>query len=114
MRRWKPVLAVTGTLIAAALAFAEPARAAAPYQDPSLPVATRVDDLLGRMSLDEKLGQMTQAERASISAAEVTQYRLGCSSPAAARRRRPTPRPGGPTCTTASSAAPWPRRWASR
>src|SRR4051812_2734181 len=35
-----------------------------PYQDPSLPIPTRVNDLLGRMSLDEKIGQMTQAERA--------------------------------------------------
>src|SRR5262249_9267696 len=31
-----------------------------PYLDPSLPVATRVADLLGRMTLDEKIGQMTQ------------------------------------------------------
>ena len=77
MRRWKPVLAATGTLIAATLVFAEPARAAAPYEDPALPVSTRVEDLLGRMSLDDKIGQMTQAERASISAAEVTQYRIG-------------------------------------
>ncbi|MDW5326024.1 glycoside hydrolase family 3 protein [Plantactinospora sp. KLBMP9567] len=51
--------------------------AALPYQDPALPVATRVDDLLARMSLDEKLGQMTQAERASVTPADVTSYRLG-------------------------------------
>ncbi len=37
-----------------------------PYQDPSLPVRKRVADLLGRMSLDEKIGQMTQAERAEV------------------------------------------------
>ena len=48
-----------------------------PYQDPTLPVATRVTDLLGRMSLDEKLGQMTQAERASVTATQITQFRLG-------------------------------------
>jgi len=55
------------------------ARAAAllPYQDPSLPVATRVDDLLARMTLDEKLGQMTQAERGSVSTSDITTYRLG-------------------------------------
>ncbi|HUF33833.1 MAG TPA: glycoside hydrolase family 3 N-terminal domain-containing protein [Acidimicrobiales bacterium] len=29
-----------------------------PYQDPSLPVDERVDDLLGRMTLDEKLSQL--------------------------------------------------------
>jgi beta-glucosidase len=30
----------------------------APYRDASLPIAQRVDDLLGRMSLEEKVGQM--------------------------------------------------------
>lgn len=48
-----------------------------PYQDPSLPIPTRVNDLLGRMSLDEKIGQMTQAERNAVSNAQVTQFRLG-------------------------------------
>ncbi|MBO0844544.1 MAG: glycoside hydrolase family 3 protein [Nocardioides sp.] len=37
-----------------------------PYEDPSLPISQRVADLLGRMSLQEKIGQMTQAERASV------------------------------------------------
>ncbi|NUO58871.1 MAG: beta-glucosidase [Hamadaea sp.] len=54
------------------------ARAAAyPYQDPSLPTSARVADLLGRMSLDEKIGQMTQAERGSATPSDVTTYRLG-------------------------------------
>ena len=30
-----------------------------PYQDPGLPVQQRVDDLLSRMTLDEKIGQMS-------------------------------------------------------
>ena len=34
-----------------------------PYLDPALSTAERVDDLLGRMSLAEKAGQMAQAER---------------------------------------------------
>jgi beta-glucosidase len=33
-----------------------------PYQNPKLPVAKRVDDLIARMTLDEKVGQMTQAD----------------------------------------------------
>ena len=41
---------------------------ALPYQNPPLPVRQRVADLLGRMTLDEKIGQMTQAERACIDA----------------------------------------------
>jgi beta-glucosidase len=48
-----------------------------PYQDPSLPPAARVADLLPRMSLDDKVGQMTQIERADISAGDVTAYRIG-------------------------------------
>ena len=38
-----------------------------PYLDASLPIAQRVDDLLSRMSLDEKVGQMTQPERPAFS-----------------------------------------------
>ena len=47
------------------------------YKDPSQPVAARVEDLLARMSLDEKIGQMTQAENRSISPRDVTRYALG-------------------------------------
>ena len=32
----------------------------APYQDPSLPLSDRVEDLLARLSLEEKAGQLTQ------------------------------------------------------
>lgn len=69
---------LTAAVLTTALVPATPVSAAlSPYQDPSLPVATRVGDLLSRMSLDEKLGQMTQAERGSVTAADVTAYRLG-------------------------------------
>ena len=34
------------------------AAAQAPYKDATLPVEKRVDDLLGRMTLDEKIAQM--------------------------------------------------------
>ena len=37
-----------------------------PYENPSLPVEQRVDDLLSRMTLEEKVGQMTQAERGNV------------------------------------------------
>jgi beta-glucosidase len=63
--------------IAAAALLAPGTAAAQPYKDPNLPVATRVNDLLGRMSLDEKIGQMTQAERTAVSNAQITQFRLG-------------------------------------
>ncbi len=64
----------------AGLALCAPALATAqglPYQDPSLPVATRVNDLLSRMTLDEKIGQMTQAERLAVNNAQITQSRIG-------------------------------------
>ncbi len=47
------------------------------YRDPGRPVAERVEDLLARMSLDEKIGQMTQAERLESDENDVTAYRLG-------------------------------------
>jgi beta-glucosidase len=66
-------MATAGTLVLA------PGRAAAhlPYPDPSLPVATRVSQLMSTMTLDEKLGQMTQAERGSVSNADITTFALG-------------------------------------
>jgi beta-glucosidase len=53
------------------------ASAHVPYPDPSLPVATRVSQLMANMTLDEKIGQMTQAERAAVSNADITNYALG-------------------------------------
>jgi beta-glucosidase len=50
-----------------------------PYQNSRLPISRRVSDLLGRMTLAEKIGQMTQAERASIDTdtAKITDDGLG-------------------------------------
>lgn len=49
-----------------------------PYKDPSLPVATRVTDLMSRMTLDEKLGQMTQAERTALNPqSDLATFRIG-------------------------------------
>ena len=47
------------------------------YLDPGAAVEDRVADLLGRMSLDDKIGQMTQPERRYITLEEVTRYRIG-------------------------------------
>ncbi|MFI7124907.1 glycoside hydrolase family 3 N-terminal domain-containing protein [Nonomuraea sp. NPDC050153] len=73
-RQWA-IKAAVPLLVAAGLVV--PRALAAPYQDPSLPVPTRVADLMSRMTLDEKLGQMTQAERGSVGNSDVTAYRLG-------------------------------------
>jgi len=69
-----------GAIGGASIGLLTPSTATAqglPYKDPSLPIPTRVNDLLSRMSLDEKIGQMTQAERGSVTNAQITQSRLG-------------------------------------
>ncbi|MFF8289371.1 glycoside hydrolase family 3 N-terminal domain-containing protein [Streptomyces sp. NPDC016309] len=49
-----------------------------PYLDKRLPVKKRVADLLSRMSLAEKAGQMTQAERNALTAqGDIAAYGLG-------------------------------------
>ncbi|MFJ6487973.1 glycoside hydrolase family 3 protein [Streptomyces californicus] len=49
-----------------------------PYQNAKLPVNQRVADLVGRMSLAEKAGQMTQAERNALRApGDIAAYDLG-------------------------------------
>ncbi|HEX2187675.1 MAG TPA: glycoside hydrolase family 3 protein [Longimicrobiaceae bacterium] len=50
-----------------------------PYRDTAQPVSARVEDLLGRMTLDEKLGQMMQVERASLSGGprDLAEYHVG-------------------------------------
>jgi len=50
-----------------------------PYLDARLPVEARVEDLLRRMTLEEKVGQMTQAERGAVDGdpSLITTWRLG-------------------------------------
>lgn len=47
------------------------------YADPSQPIEIRVEDLLKRMTLDEKIGQMTQVEKNSIQPGDITKYYIG-------------------------------------
>jgi beta-glucosidase len=47
------------------------------YRDSTQPVDVRVADLLMHMTLDEKIGQMTQVENFSISPVEVATYNIG-------------------------------------
>ena len=50
-----------------------------PYLDPRLPIDRRVADLMSRMTLDDKIGQMTQAERGAVTPdpTQITTLRLG-------------------------------------
>ena len=71
-----PLLPAPGSAAPAIRAAADPVF---PYQDPGLPTAERVADLLGRMTVEEKVGQMTQAERIDVAADPglITTYALG-------------------------------------
>jgi beta-glucosidase len=49
-----------------------------PYLNPNLPVAQRVADLMSRMTVDDKIGQMTQAERGDLThQSDITTNALG-------------------------------------
>lgn len=48
-----------------------------PYLNPDLSIEERVADLLSRMSLEEKIGQMTLIEKNSITPEAVTDYYIG-------------------------------------
>jgi beta-glucosidase len=54
-----------------------PTLAAPIYTDSSQPVEARVEDLLARMTIDEKIGQMTQVEMGSIRSGNITEYFIG-------------------------------------
>ncbi|GAA3661945.1 glycoside hydrolase family 3 N-terminal domain-containing protein [Lentzea roselyniae] len=70
-------LAAVLLLMAAAVPPGTAAAADPIYKDPAQPIPARVADLLSRMSLDEKVGQMTQAERGAVTNADITSFRIG-------------------------------------
>ncbi|XP_051178313.1 uncharacterized protein [Lolium perenne] len=47
------------------------------YKDPKQPIQERVADLVSRMTLEEKIGQMTQIERANASSSVIQKYFVG-------------------------------------
>ena len=47
------------------------------YRDPTQPIETRVEDLLARMTLAEKIGQMTLVEKNSLNPQAVFDYFIG-------------------------------------
>lgn len=50
------------------------------YKDPKQPVGVRVKDLLGRMTLEEKIGQMVQIDRSVANATVMKDYFIGKTS----------------------------------
>nr|WP_243795513.1 glycoside hydrolase family 3 N-terminal domain-containing protein [Saccharopolyspora gloriosae] len=51
--------------------------APADYRDPDAPIPERVDDLMSKMSLDDKLGQMVQVERVAAPPEEAAKHGVG-------------------------------------
>lgn len=47
------------------------------YKDPTQPLKVRVKDLMRRMTLEEKIGQMTQIERGVASAEVIEKFFIG-------------------------------------
>ncbi len=81
-----PAAAVEATLVATPEQETAPPDEATPapagetpplYLDPAADVGARVDDLLARMTLAEKIGQMTQVEKNSITPAVVAELGIG-------------------------------------
>jgi beta-glucosidase len=73
---------VAASLVLASLAVASGQRAQAQgvpiYRDPAQPVPARVADLLGRMTLDEKIGQMAQVDRGFLTTqSDIATFNLG-------------------------------------
>ncbi len=74
-RQWASAM-LAGVMLATIAAFPE-AASANDYQNPSLSTEQRVADLLGRMTLQEKIGQMLQVERLAATPAQVGQHFIG-------------------------------------
>lgn len=58
----RPVTVVFPLLLAAGMAQA--LATAEPFRDPNLPLERRVDDLVSRLTLDEKIGMLGQVQPA--------------------------------------------------
>jgi beta-glucosidase len=68
----------TGATVTAATATVVINAHGLPYQNERLPIAKRVADLMSRMTLQDKVGQMTQAERGAVgNGGDIMTYRLG-------------------------------------
>ncbi|MET0425757.1 MAG: glycoside hydrolase family 3 protein [Actinoplanes sp.] len=73
------LVAVLATALLPGSVPMRPAPTGLPYLDAALPIDRRVDDLLSRMTLADKLGQMTQADRKFVAPdpQRITDLRLG-------------------------------------
>ncbi|KAG8611955.1 beta-glucosidase BoGH3B-like [Manihot esculenta] len=68
-----PIFLMSLVLLWGAIAEAEYMK----YKDPKQPINVRIKDLMKRMTLEEKIGQMTQIERSVASAEVMKKYFIG-------------------------------------
>ncbi|CAL4927348.1 unnamed protein product [Urochloa decumbens] len=75
----QPLATVVACLLVAAVFLPAAATAAeyVKYKDPKQPINERVQDLLSRMTLEEKIGQMSQIERANATTEVIEKYFVG-------------------------------------
>jgi beta-glucosidase len=71
------ILLAASLWVAACTRATPPTTVSADYRNPSLPVESRVGALLSRMTLTEKIGQMTQVEKNSIRSEDITELFIG-------------------------------------
>ena len=76
-RQQQPATAVPTAMPTTAAPATVVPTAAALYLDPGAPTGQRVEDLLARMTLAEKIGQMTQVEKNSIQPGKLTEFFIG-------------------------------------
>ncbi|KAL9665239.1 hypothetical protein QQ045_020653 [Rhodiola kirilowii] len=72
-KQWRSFMGLVLLLCLSAMALAEYAK----YKDPKQPLNTRIEDLMNRMTLDEKIGQMVQIDRTVASAEVMKNYKIG-------------------------------------
>ncbi|CAM8954764.1 unnamed protein product [Rhodiola kirilowii] len=74
VKLWSPMVVVMLILCLSAVAQAS---YTAKYKDPKQPLNTRIKDLMKRMTLDEKIGQMVQIDRTVASTEVMKKYKIG-------------------------------------
>jgi beta-glucosidase len=77
MTRSTAATAVACLVLAFLLPSAASAKERVKYKDPKQSVNDRVQDLLSRMTLEEKIGQMSQIERANATTEVIEKYFVG-------------------------------------
>lgn len=71
------ILMVTLVICCCGLMSVAEGKTYAKYRDPKQPLNARIKDLMRRMSLEEKIGQMVQIERSVASAVVMKKYFIG-------------------------------------